>query len=339
MVSDYRLACHACGRCCNSAPTLSLRELFRHRHTFVGALTIGRVPKLRVGERLHAQRHGDVLDPEDVAASHALADTLFHRATGAGGEWIALTLQGYDYPSLARCPALADDGRCRVHAGKPSICGAVPLDPMLPDRLQSRVLARRRDETAWLGAHCIVGTEDGGTASIDASQTIPLLKDGMLVDRAALDTFRHSLVFERAVWRDAVFASLSDGGPQVRQALARLAPGGYLTMSIVPVLLAAASVSTHCRALCIDFVDAQRALIEQRLEAALARRRLDDRPVSRELRGFAAALERARHVLAAVPETAASRASLDARRIEAWLDDRNGIDADACAQPHPGQPA
>ncbi|ABI90826.1 hypothetical protein Bamb_5279 [Burkholderia ambifaria AMMD] len=40
MVDDYRLACNACGRYCNSAPTLSLRERFRHRHRFVGALTV-----------------------------------------------------------------------------------------------------------------------------------------------------------------------------------------------------------------------------------------------------------------------------------------------------------
>jgi len=40
VVDDYRLACNACGRYCNSAPALSLRELFRHRHRFVGALTV-----------------------------------------------------------------------------------------------------------------------------------------------------------------------------------------------------------------------------------------------------------------------------------------------------------
>ncbi|KAB0631877.1 YkgJ family cysteine cluster protein [Burkholderia latens] len=332
MVDDYRLACNACGRCCNSAPTLSLRELFRHRHTFVGALTIRRVPKPRIGERSHAQRRDDVLDAEDVAASVALADTLFHRATGAGDEWIALTLQGYDYPSLGRCPALADDGRCSMHADKPSICGAVPLDPMLPDRLQSRVLAGRRDETAWLGANCIVGAgaESAAPASADASAAIPLVKAGQVVDRTALDTFRDSLVFERAVWRDAVFASLIDGGPQVRQALSRLVPGGYLTMSIVPVLFAVASVSEHCRALCIDFIDAQRQSIDARIEAALARRRLDDRPATRELRGFADALERARHALAAMP-VATPDTRADASRIGAWLDGRHGSDIDVHA--------
>ncbi|QVN19987.1 YkgJ family cysteine cluster protein [Burkholderia pyrrocinia] len=318
MVDTYLLACNACGRCCNSAPTLSLRELFRHRHRFVGALTIRRVPKPRIGERWRAGGREHALDADDVADSDALAERLFHRIGGANGEWVALTLQGYDYPSLGRCTALADDGRCSVHAEKPAICGAVPLDPMLPDRLQSRVLAARRDEAGWLGANCIVEAGDERPA-VEPAFPIPLVTAGQVADRAALDTYRDALAFERAVWRDAVFASLIGGGQDVRHALTRLAPGGYLTVSIVPVLLAVAQVSAHCRALCIDFIDAQLALIGANVEAALARRRVDDRPATRELRGFAQALERARHALAAMPARAAGTHE-DASHIDAWLD-------------------
>lgn len=324
MVDTWLLACNACGRCCNSAPTLSLRELFRHRHRFVGALTIRRVPKRRTGERWRAGGREYALDAEDVAASDALSARLFHRTGGAGSEWIALTLQGYDYPSLGRCAALTDDGRCSVHADKPSICSAVPLDPMLPDRLQSRVLAARRDDAGWLGANCIV--EAGAPhAAVESSFPIPLVTAGQVADRAALDAHRDALVFERAVWRDAVFASLTDGGQDVRHALSRLAPGGYLTVSIVPVLLAVAQVSEYCRASCIEFIDAQLALIGMNIEAALARRHADDRPATRELRSFAQALERARHALAAMPVPAAGVRE-DAPRIDAWLADRPDFD-------------
>ncbi|KVX09501.1 flagellin N-methylase [Burkholderia ubonensis] len=327
MVDAYLLACNACGRCCNSAPTLSLRELFRHRRRFVGALTIRRIAKRRIGERWRAGGREHVLDADDASAVDALAGTLFHRGGGARDEWIALTLQGYDYPSLGRCPALADDGRCSVHADKPSICGAVPLDPLLPDRLQSRVLAGRREETVWLGANCILEGRDV-SSTVGPSSPIPLVTAERVDDRAALDACRDALVFERAVWRDAVFASLIDGGQEVRRALSRLAPGGYLTMSIVPVLLAVASISAPCRALCIDFIDAQLALIDASVAAALARRRPDDRPATRELRGFAQAFERARQALAAMPaHDAAPRA--DASRIEAWLADRPDFDLNA----------
>ncbi|WP_420211339.1 flagellin N-methylase [Burkholderia aenigmatica] len=324
MVDSYLLACNACGRCCNSAPTLSLRELFRHRHRFVGALTIRRVPKRRIGERWRAGGREHVLDAEDVAASDALAERLFHRTGGAGAEWIALTLQGYDYPSLGRCAALADDGRCSVHADKPSICSAVPLDPMLPDRLQSRVLAARRDDARWLGANCIVETASAH-ASVESSFPIPLVTAGQVADRAALDAYREALVFERAVWRDAVFASWIGGGQGVQHAVSRLAPGGYLTVSIVPVLLAVAPVSEHCRTRCIAFIDAQLGLIDMNIEAALARRHADDRPATRELRGFAQALERARQALVAMPTPAAGRRE-DALRIDAWLADRPAAD-------------
>ncbi|OXJ29452.1 MULTISPECIES: flagellin N-methylase [Burkholderia] len=324
MVDTWLLACNACGRCCNSAPTLSLRELFRHRHRFVGALTIRRVPQRRAGERWWAGGREHALDAEDVATSDALAARLFHRAGGPGSEWIALTLQGYDYPSLGRCAALADDGRCSVQADKPSICRAVPLDPMLPDRLQSRVLAARRDDAGWLGANCIVETASP-QSSVESSFPIPLVTAGQVADRAALDAYREALVFERAVWRDAVFASLVGGGQDVRHALSRLAPGGYLTVSIVPVLLAVAPISAYCRTRCIAFIDAQLALIGMNIETALARRHADDRPATRELRGFAQALERARYALAAMPAPAAGSRE-DAPRIDAWLADLPDLD-------------
>ncbi|MEK7975896.1 flagellin N-methylase, partial [Burkholderia contaminans] len=40
----------------------------------------------------------------------------------------------------------------------------------------------------------------------------------------------------------------------------------YLTVSIVPVLLAVAQVSAYCRTRCIEFIDAQLALIGMNIE-------------------------------------------------------------------------
>ncbi|TCW85823.1 flagellin N-methylase [Burkholderia sp. SRS-46] len=324
MVDAFSLACHACGRCCNSAPTLSLRELFRHRDRFVGALAIQRVPARRIGERVRAGGVEHVLDADDVAACDALADVLFHRADAGRGAWLALTLQGYDYPSLGRCPALADDGRCTIHADKPAICGAVPLDPLLPDRLQPQVLAGRRAQAAWFGANCIRETAEVADAGdvADGVRVIPLLAAGRIDDAATLAASRDALVFERAVWRDAVFASLNDGTQALHHALSRLAPGGYLTISIVPVLLAVARISVRCRALCADFIERQLALIDARIAAALARRHPDDRPATRELRGFAQACEHARQALAAMPSPSVTQPA-DAPRIDAWLDYRD----------------
>ncbi len=300
---NYALACTACGKCCNSPPSMSLAELLRHGERFVGCLAIGRRPVRRAGE--------PTLDAADAVAIHELSQTLFHRSAAFGADWIVLTLRGYDYPSLGRCPALADDGRCTLHeAGKPAMCAAVPLDPLLPDRLQTLVLEGRRESAQWLGADCIRTTVTANAA--------PLVLEGKVADAEALARFRGALAFERDIWRDAVFASLHEAAADLRGALARLGAGGHLTVSLVPALMAAARVSARCRELCVAYIDSQIALIERTVEAALARRRLDDRPVTHELRGFAQAYAGALELLAA-PGWRPDAARAHAPEIEAWL--------------------
>ncbi|MDH6152183.1 MULTISPECIES: hypothetical protein [Paraburkholderia] len=131
---------------------MTLAELFRHRNRFIGCLAIGRVARRRSGERLRVGRHEAVLDEADCAEFEALADTLLYRA----GDTFSIVAQGFDYPSLARCPALADDGRCAIHLqGKPLTCEVVPLDPLVPDSLQHLVLAERGDSAVYVGSACI----------------------------------------------------------------------------------------------------------------------------------------------------------------------------------------
>src|ERR1700733_2296660 len=102
MVNAFSYACSACGKCCNSPPAMTLAELFRHRDLFIGCIAIGRMPRKRIGERLRVGQYESVLDAADVAAFDTLADTLLYRA----GDTFSITAQGYDYPSVARCPAL-----------------------------------------------------------------------------------------------------------------------------------------------------------------------------------------------------------------------------------------
>jgi hypothetical protein len=314
MVERYALACTACGKCCNSPPTMSLAELLRYRERFIGCLAIGRQPVRREGGRMRAGTFECTLDAADAQACDSLSQTLFHRSAAFGNDWIALTLQGYEYSSLARCPALADDGRCTLHeAGKPAMCEAVPLDPLLPDRLQTLVLEGRRESAQWLGADCIRTTA--------TANAVPLVREGSVAQPETLARFRGALAFERGIWRDAVFASLHEAAADLRASLARLGPGGHLTVSIAPVLIATARVSARCRELCVAYIDSQIALIERSVEAALARRRLDDREVTRELRGFAQAYARVRGMLASTGWQADSARpdTPNASQIEAWL--------------------
>lgn len=118
MVSaDWSLHCTACGRCCNSPPLLSLDELWQHRHTFIGCISVRRLPR------------------NASAGQRALAAQLL---PGGAADDLVLLLQGYQWASQPSCPALQSDQRCGVHgAHKPATCRVVPLDALLPDAEQA----------------------------------------------------------------------------------------------------------------------------------------------------------------------------------------------------------
>ncbi|WP_233852745.1 hypothetical protein [Paraburkholderia sp. HD33-4] len=289
---------------------MTLAELFRHPDRFIGCIAIGRVARRRAGERLRVGRHEAVLDEADCAQFEALADTLLYRA----GDTFSIVSQGFDYASLARCPALADDGRCAIHLqGKPLTCEVVPLDPLVPDSLQHLVLAQRADSAVYVGSACIQqGKRDDAPLLID---------EGRIADRHAQDALarrRRALEQERAIWTQAVFDALRADLFDSPAALARIPAGGFLTISLVPALLSVAAASARCRELCIDYIDSQLALIERSIAQALTRRRLDDRPATQQLRGFATAYQqaKARLVEAAAVEhisvTVAARLDIEA---------------------------
>ncbi|NVH72998.1 hypothetical protein FSB08_10525 [Paraburkholderia sp. JPY432] len=294
MVNTFSFSCSACGRCCNSPPSMTLAELFRHPDRFIGCIAIGRVARRWPGQRLHAGRHEAVLDEADCAAFEVLADTLLYRA----GDTFSIVAQGFDYPSLARCPALADDGRCAIHLqGKPLTCEVVPLDPLVPDSLQHLVLAERGSSAIYVGSACIQeGKRDDAALLVDKGRIAdPHAKNALARRRRALEQ-------ERAIWTQAVFEALRADLFDSPAALARIPAGGFLTISLVPALLSVAAASSRCRELCIDYIDRQLALIDRSIAQALTRRRLDDRPVTQQLRGFAIAY---RHAKARLVDAAA----------------------------------
>ncbi|WP_408234036.1 hypothetical protein [Paraburkholderia dipogonis] len=133
------------------------------------------------------------------------------------------------------------------------------------------------------------------TTTTERSQR-PSLRLGMI--GGAWARRRRALEREREVGGRALFESLRKDLFDSPTALARIPPGGFLTISIVPALLSVASTSARCRQLCLDSIDSQLVLIDRSIEQALLRRRLDDRPVTQELRGFARAYHRAKALLA-----------------------------------------
>jgi hypothetical protein len=310
----WSLACNACGKCCNSPPALSLREWFKHRSVFVGSIAIERIARRRVGERLVAGGVERVLDTQDIDAQDALNDALFHRLGAREAGWISVTLQGYDYPSAGRCPALAQDGPCTLHdAGKPARCAAVPLDPLVPDRWQPVALGARREGVRALGVDCIRNALEPGAT--------PLFDGTRVIDTPALEQDRAALVFERKLWRDAVAAALS-ASPA---ALAGLKPGARLTIAPVPALLSVARISPACHAACLDVIRQQRTLIDATVAAAIARRRADERAITQELRGFALAHARAFDELSRTPAATTPHDTDFAHEMENWLSERSPL--------------
>jgi len=259
--------CTACGKCCNSAPRMTLPELFHHQHRFIGALAIGRT---------------------------------------RGG--VSLATQAIDYPSIARCPALADDGLCAIHADrKPIACAVVPFDAQLPDDAQHTVLAARATHDNYIGADCIRPARDGDAhLAADEHGVVDVQV------KTALAAHRQALADDRRWWGDSVQRGFLHDAPD---SLSQLPADGVLTLPLAPALLKIASASTACRDRCLAYLDAQQALIGNSIVRALARRQPVDRAFTQHLRGFAGTTAKLQQVLRQAPRTTTP----DASAIERWL--------------------
>ncbi|WP_427306857.1 YkgJ family cysteine cluster protein [Cupriavidus sp. H39] len=288
--------CSACGKCCNSPPQLTLAELFRHQDRFVGALGMRR---MQPAGNAHA------------ADAAALASRLGHALPG--GDYLMLAVQGLDYPSLNRCPALGDDNGCTIHTSRPSTCALVPLDAWTPDALQSVLLEKRRAGHGYIGADCIAAGPREGYRE--------LVRGGRVTDPAyadALNRRRGNEAQEKAVWGTQLFRWLLPELLAAPGGIAAVPTADTRTLSLVPALALLAGASPRSRERCLDFAEAQLTLIRHNLAGALARRQAADRPVTAELRAMEAALQRfAGHL-----RSAAAGASSDPQRaaqVEAYL--------------------
>jgi Fe-S-cluster containining protein len=252
--------CTACGACCNSAPALSLPELFHHQSRFIGTLAIRRIEPLRVGAPWGAA--GVRADAEDVAAFDALTAELCEPVEGpAGRALVLLAVQAFDEAALGRCPALGNDQRCGVHADrKPLACRAVPLEPLLPDRLQEPVLAERAKEAAFWGASCIVlGTREGH---------LPIVRERRVVEpetAVLLTARRRELAEDRRHFGRAVFELLRPDLFDHPERVGGLPSRGFLSLSLAPALAVIASASPRCRDRTLSFLRAQLTLMSARL--------------------------------------------------------------------------
>lgn len=289
--------CHACGRCCNSAPQLTLAELFRWDTRFIGALRLKTRAPWRAGQKLDAGPGASApMAAEDVDDDAQLARSLAFDLPA--GRLLQLSLTAIDYPSLERCPQLQADGLCALHAeGKPVMCATVPLDPWVPDRLQGLVLQRRSaGGPEDLGADCIRSHREHADRPAEFQ---PLWRDGQIVNvlyRGQLASQRQGLAQERRLWGQTLFEQL-----QRDHLLASLPPDRETLLPMAPLLLRLALRSPRCRDRITGFLANQAALIDQGIEAAIGRRKAGDRPFTELLRQHLAAGRRLAEVMASMP--------------------------------------
>jgi hypothetical protein len=305
----YSFHCSACGACCNSAPQLSLPELFHHQERFIGCLAIRRIERPPLGQPWSVAL-GRPVDAGDDEAFDALAGELLEPVQGPSGpELVQLSVQAFDDPTRGLCPALAADKGCSLERDrKPSHCRAVPLEPLLPDSLQRAVLADREREAVYLGAHCIRrGTHPG---------FLPLLEERRVVAPPAVDALlarRRELGEDKRFWGSTVFGLLRAELFDHAERVGRLPLGGYFSMSLAPALAVVASASPRCRVRTVVFLNAQLDLIAENLGkgSKLAGRR------RAELEGFLRASLALRSSLQKGRDN--DRTMPAAPAVEAWL--------------------
>ncbi|ALG74367.1 hypothetical protein VY88_20090 [Azospirillum thiophilum] len=162
---EQRFACTACGACCHGWLPLTLEDAVAHAGRFPLAMLWTPV---RQGAKAFARTAG-------------LGTTVRLRDRKTLAVTIAPTM--YIPPSFP-CPELAADGRCNIHADKPSRCRTMPFYPYRDEPDQADMLVPRK---GW---------------ACDTSAAAPVVyRDHRIVDRADFDREHDQLRSQAAILR------------------------------------------------------------------------------------------------------------------------------------------
>jgi hypothetical protein len=245
----------------------------------------------------------------EQAAFERLAADCLHPLPG--DDDLLLTPMGFEEPGGERCPALGADRRCSIHGrGKPSMCKAVPFDPLVPDGLQHLVLAERFGESDDLGGRCIARTSELRRASVQGASVLDAEA------RRSLATARRGLAADKRFWGAAIHGQvaeqlLAEGGAD------RVPAHDLVVLPLTPVLAWLAQVSKRCHERCLEYLDAQMVLCEASAQKCVARKQSSLEASLGRLRGFARANQALRRaLLAARPD---SKRGAMADEVEAWM--------------------
>lgn len=134
MQRDFRFSCKGCGKCCDSPPQLSIREMYEHLDDFVLFASIVSQPvdippDRRISDvRLEIGRMISRKSVELGSITFVPVD-----AYGSEGPEMLANVSGVvQKEHIERCPALSDDNRCSIYETRPNTCRYVPGQHLLP---------------------------------------------------------------------------------------------------------------------------------------------------------------------------------------------------------------
>jgi Fe-S-cluster containining protein len=137
---DFNFSCLGCGKCCDSPPQLSVREMYKHLDDFVLHASILTQP-VQVPSSL-AKRIGPTkafVGQMTSKRSFELGAITFRPQSihGEGPEMLA-TVSGASLPfsHIRRCTALQDDNKCGIYDHRPNTCRYVPGQHLLDEDSQ-----------------------------------------------------------------------------------------------------------------------------------------------------------------------------------------------------------
>jgi Fe-S-cluster containining protein len=270
--------CRACGKCCNSAPLMSVGELFHHERLFVGCLALRKVKRHSAGDTLSASGSHYRLSAEDARLLDDLNDAQLFKIGPTDSYYLSIMTQAMDYEALNRCPALNENQGCSIHEDrKPAVCSMVPFDSLYPDSLQNIVLLSRRFDE-----NCIVTGQPDGYQLVVANRQVANQSF-----RVVLQNRRDDLMREKQLWGNTVFQTLrTELLCHPEQAAKIPADDSAVLLSITPVLQVLASLSESLRARCLRYVDSQICLLDEKVLQAIARKSAADKQTTRTFRSF-----------------------------------------------------
>lgn len=186
--TDVHFKCIGCGKCCDSPPQLSIREMYNLLDDFVleasfltKPLRLPSAVRAKIG-RLHARLGQMGIDRAVELGGLKSIATAGHFEGCEVVTTLSAIVRGY--PHKARCPALREDNSCGIYARRPSTCRYLPAQHLFARSEQRLAVDVFRSQH---GQDC------------DWSRAAPpVLRDGVLVDDEMVQAFSTAEADEHA---------------------------------------------------------------------------------------------------------------------------------------------